>query len=149
MMSPNYLFLFFSVASAQSLLDISSLRPDLSLFFSYVNASPSLKLQFAAADNFTLLAPTNEAVLSFLDTSPSPSLIDATASYHLLQGAHSSASVNASGTVFVSNLNDTAFVNITQGQSVKAFNNGTFFVESWLKAKTNVVSAVSSPPPYH
>ena len=138
-----FFFLFLSISSAQSLLDIAAVHPELGLFFSYVTASSSLQKQFQAADNFTLLAPTNSAVTTWLATLPSPSLIDATAQYHLLQGTHAAASLNANGTLLLSDLNDPTFVNITQGQSVKAYGNGSLFVESWLKAKSNLISTVT------
>ncbi|PVH78768.1 Fasciclin-domain-containing protein, partial [Cadophora sp. DSE1049] len=73
-------------------------------------------------DNYTLLAPTNEAFDTWLSTAnPQPTLedIEATLYYHLLHGTYPVASFSSSTQFISSFLTNASYSNVTAGQTVQ------------------------------
>jgi len=110
-----------------------------------VNSLPQLVQQFNSADNFTFLAPTNNAISSWLAANRSQDYIQAALQYHLLNGTYSSGSIPSKPIFIPSALTNTSYSNVTGGQRVKAVNNGSLVFGSALNTTSNVISKVRKP----
>jgi uncharacterized surface protein with fasciclin (FAS1) repeats len=108
-----------------------------------IKSFPRLFQAFGNADNFTLIAPTNGALSTWLSTNRSRDLLEATLTYHLLQGTYASDSLKDRPKFIPTALTNTSFANVTGGQRVKAFNNGHVFLESGFQNYSNVITPVS------
>lgn len=135
--------LFPAVVVSQRIPDILSSNPQLSSLASYVASFPRLAQQFKTADNFTFLAPTNEAFATWLRGNHSSDYIEATLTYHLLNGSHPSASLSSTPLFIPTALTNTTYCNVTGGQRVKALNDGRVVFGSALDTNSTVLAAVS------
>jgi len=138
--------LIAGAASAQfALRDVLGRYPELSKFTELLDNSTTLSTRFfSQLTNFTLLAPNNDAITTWLSTNISGADIDAALEYHLLFGRYSTVDITESPVPIQSWLSDTKYVNITGGQRVEAFSNATgIFFESGTKLDSKVVTGVS------
>lgn len=144
-MKSDYLLLSIlpSLASSQTIPQILSLHSQLSSLSSYVNSFPSFAQQLKTADNFTFLAPTNDAFSTWLAGNRSRDYIEATLTYHLLNGTYPSVELTATPLFIPSALTNKSYCNVTGGQRVKAFNDGNAVFGSALETNSTVVTAVS------
>jgi hypothetical protein len=146
-MKSDYLFPFWSLLSlsaSQNIPQILSSHSQLSSLSSYVASFPRLAQEFKAADNFTFLAPTNDAISTWLAGNHSRDYIEATLTYHLLNGSYPSAYLSAVPLFIPSALTNTSYCNVTGGQRVKAFNDGNAVFGSALDTNSTVLTAVSA-----
>lgn len=126
----------------EPILNILSTHPQLSGLSTLVNSLPLLVQQFNSADNFTFLAPTNNAISSWLATNRSSDYIQATLQYHLLNGTFPSASITSMPKFIPTALTNHSYCNVTGGQRVKASNNGHLLFGSALQTTSNALSTV-------
>lgn len=140
-------FLILALASGQGLprdtiLNALSSSPQLSDLSHLVNSLPFVVQQFNSADNFTFLAPTNDAVSSWLATNRSSDDIQATLQYHLLNGTFPSVSIPSTPIFIPTALTNQSYCNVTGGQRVKAWNNGHLLFGSALQTTSNAITTV-------
>ncbi|KAK5942927.1 hypothetical protein PMZ80_003932 [Knufia obscura] len=131
-----------STAVGQSLTEVLSSSPQLSNLTTLLQPYAD---QFSNLTNITLLAPDNNAISTFLNTTTGaavasqPNLVQAILNYHVLQGNYS----NITNTSFIpTSLQSGAYANVTGGQRVEAVpsdGNVTFF--SGLLQNSSVVNA--------
>ncbi|KAH6718692.1 FAS1 domain-containing protein [Leptodontidium sp. MPI-SDFR-AT-0119] len=114
---------FFAVqCSAKFLLETIPTFPELTQLQSYVEQLPQLSAELSKVDNYTLLAPTNEAFDSWLgEANPQPTLddIEATLYYHLLHGIYPVASFTSLPKFTASFLTNSSYTNVTAGQTAQ------------------------------
>jgi uncharacterized surface protein with fasciclin (FAS1) repeats len=127
-----------------TILAVLSAHSELSSLSSLVNSLPPLVQQFNVADNFTFLAPTNDAVLSWLTMNRTQEYIQASLQYHLLNGIYPSASIPSTQIFIPSALTNVSYCNVTGGQRVKAYNDGQLVFGSALNTISNAVTVVGS-----
>ncbi len=125
-----------------TILNILSAHPQLSSLSALVNSLPLLVHQFNSADNFTFLAPTNDAISSWLATNRSTDYIQAALQYHLLNGTFTSASIPSTPVFLPTALTNNSYCNVTGGQKVKASNDGHLSFGSALQTTSNALSTV-------
>lgn len=131
-----------STVLGQSLTEVLSSSPQLT---NLTNLLQPYADSFAGLQNITLLAPDNDAIGAFLNSSTGaavatqPDLVQAILNYHVLQGNYS----NITNTSFIpTNLQPPTYANVTGGQRVQALASGgnvTFF--SGLLQNSSVVNA--------
>jgi hypothetical protein len=146
----SYIFFFLLQASGDSLPQglLSSLAQysQLSDLVTQIHSFANLLQEFTNADNFTLVAPTNDALSAWLSTNRSKDLLEATLTYHFLQGIYASASLIDGPKIIPTALTNASFSNVTGGQRVKAFtnaSNGHVVLESGLEKISHVIMPVS------
>lgn len=138
-----FLFSCTAFVSCQIIPEILSAYPQLSSLATQLESLPSLSQQFAGANNFTFLAPTNDAFSKWLATNRSQDYIQATLEYHLLNGIYPAASLSSTPQFISTSLTNASYANVTGGQRVEVFNNGDVIFESALNTTSNVVISVS------
>lgn len=152
----EYSVLFIGLAAAQrgswegGLLNVLSKFPQLSRLSTEVAKSSNLSVQFNAADNFTLLAPTDTAISTWLSsfaTNVSPSYIEAVLSYHLLHGRYATASITNSHLNIRSWLTDEQYANVTGGQRVEVSNADRIEIKSGAKSASRIITGVCTAFP--
>ncbi|PPJ51710.1 hypothetical protein CBER1_08910 [Cercospora berteroae] len=133
-------FSLLSLASAQSLVEVLSSRPQLSSLLAALQEFPDLVDAVSQTSNITVLAPANFALAAFLETdegarfSADPEYARAFLSYHVLQGTYNSTYFNGvqpstrGAEFFPTLLQPGPYCNVTGGQTVEA-TAGTFRVE--------------------
>jgi hypothetical protein len=142
--------IFNTLASAQSVVPAITLPtllssyPQLSQLHAAVTNSSTLSALFNQADNFTLLAPTDSAILTWLSSStPDVSQpLEAVLSYHMLSGRHATASIANASLAIPSALTNELYANVTSGQRVVTSNNGVVEFESGAKATSKIITGV-------
>ena len=107
-----------------SIIPTLAAYPDLSQLFSFINGSTNLYNLLNGAENFTFLAPTNDAITQWITTqennsTPSADVIEATLSYHLLNGSWPTVNFKTRPQFVVSDLTDVSYSNVTGGQRVE------------------------------
>lgn len=137
---PIFWLLLSTSALAQRIPEILSTRPELSSLSNYISSFPSLEEQFSTADNFTFLAPTNDAFTKWLATNRTADYMEATFMYHLLRGVHTTVSINETPQFISSFLTNASFSNVTNGQRVGAYRNEHVLFESALKTTSTVLT---------
>ncbi|KAH7403811.1 FAS1 domain-containing protein [Cadophora sp. MPI-SDFR-AT-0126] len=108
--------------SAKILLETIPTFPELSQLQSYIEKLPRLSAELDRVDNYTLLAPTNDAFDTWLSAaSPQPTLedIEATLYYHLLHGIYPITSFSSLTQFVPSFLTNSSYSNVTAGQTVQ------------------------------
>lgn len=102
---------------------------DLSTLFSYVNSSTKLYNLLNSTENFTFLAPTNDAIAQWISTqgnsTPSADVIEATLSYHILNGSWPSVDFKDEPQFVATSLSNASYSNVTifpGGQRVELVN---------------------------
>ncbi|KUJ08476.1 FAS1 domain-containing protein [Mollisia scopiformis] len=137
---------FVEHAFGQALLSILQSTPGtLSTLNSLINSSTTAKNLLSTANNFTFLAPSNDAFKKWLadqgPTSPSQDLIDATLSYHLVNGGFPTVLFSSKPQFVSTKLSSAAFTNVTNGQVVELFQNGK---ESEFLSGSKTLSTITS-----
>jgi uncharacterized surface protein with fasciclin (FAS1) repeats len=107
-------------------------------------------------ENITILAPSNEALESFLNNTEvaamvaaDPSIVPAILSYHVLNGTYYASNVTDTAAFIPTLLTNATYSNVTGGQVVSAIADGdTVSFYSALKQQSNVTEAVSKPQLY-
>jgi hypothetical protein len=123
--------------------DILSSYSQLSRLSTLVESLPLLVQQFNSADNFTFLAPTNDAISSWLTTNRSMDYIQAALQYHLLNGTYPSASISSTPIFIPTALTNPSYCNVTGGQRVKASNNGHLAFSSALNTTSSTQGLIT------
>jgi hypothetical protein len=118
------LWSFGEFVSCQRISEILSSQPQLSSLATQLSSFPGLAQQFDTADNFTFLAPSNNAISAWLTSIRSPDDIRATLEYHLLNGTFATASLTNTPQFIPTSLTNISYSNITGGQRVEALNDG-------------------------
>lgn len=136
--------LLFLTSNAQYLPGLYETQvPQLSTFFTLLNRTSDLYNRIAQG-GVTVLAPTNDAFNALWPNGPNNSSkeqIDALLSYHVLQGVHSSVSLDNSPSFLPTLLQDEAYTNITGGQVVESVpGTGRAFFTSAVWAKSRIVT---------
>jgi uncharacterized surface protein with fasciclin (FAS1) repeats len=103
--------------------------PDLSTLFSFVNSSTKLYTLLNTTKNFTFLAPTNDAISQWIlsqgNSTPSADVIEATLSYHILNGSWPTVDFKNEPQFVATSLNNASYSNVTifpGGQRVELIN---------------------------
>lgn len=114
---------------------------------------PDLVRALASARNVTLLAPSNNAIETLLNSSTGkmlasdPGLTQAVLMYHVLKGTYPASAVTNSSTFIPTMLSNETYSNVTGGQVVNAvLANGNVTFISGLNMNTTVLQAVSFDP---
>lgn len=139
--------------SAQGTMNLTAAlmsAPNLSNLTSYVSLLPSLLNQLSMAKNVTILAPSDAAFATFMNSSMgSATAVNDTAAiqallmYHVLNGTHPAASIMNTPAFIPTMLNSTSYTNVTGGQVVEAVTQGkSVEFYSGLLAKSTVTTAV-------
>jgi Fasciclin domain len=135
--------LFLHLVSAQfTLTEVFARYPQLSKLEALVTNSTTLSTQYFQASNYTLLAPADTAISSWLSNNVSQATVEAVLLYHLLEGRHPIASISNSSTVIKSALTNETYANVTGGQRVEVSNTGVVEFQSDAKAISKVLIAV-------
>lgn len=142
----TFLIIAASCIYAQTIPELISRESRLSELARLIDSIPSFWRDLAQADNFTFLAPTNEAILSWTKNKRSSVNIKATLQYHLLHGNYPTASLTEIPQFISSTLEDATYSNVTGGQRVEGYNNGHAVFRSALNTTSNVVTPVSVIP---
>lgn len=137
------LFIFVSCIYAQTIPELISRESILSELARLIDSIPSFSHELAQADNFTFLAPTNEAISLWMKDNRSSDDTKATLQYHLLHGNYPTASLTETPQFLPSGLEDATYSNVTGGQRVEAYDNGNAVFRSALNTTSHVVSPVS------
>jgi uncharacterized surface protein with fasciclin (FAS1) repeats len=103
-----------------------------------------------SARNITILAPSNDALATFLNDSQraiaiaqNPGILAALLTYHVLNGTYYASSFTNTSMFIPTLLTNQTYTNITGGQRVQALaNNGTVSIYTALKENSTVVAAV-------
>ena len=111
-----------SYGSAISLLQVLQTYPQLSSLNVLVNASANATALLANSNNFTFLAPSNDAISKF--NSQNPGTLNGTQilpniQYGLLKGGYPTLSITNTPQFIQSNLSDPTYANVTGGQTVE------------------------------
>ncbi|KAH8748595.1 FAS1 domain-containing protein [Hyaloscypha finlandica] len=138
-----------AVASAQSLTELlASQNSSLSALTGLLATNPSLVSALGSASNITILAPNNEALATFLNSSTggaaatNPGLVTALLTYHVLNGSYPASAFTNTSQFLPTLLTNTTYANVTGGQRVEARLNGSSVeIFSGLLAKSTVVTA--------
>ena len=114
-------------------------------------SSPELVAALSQAQNITILAPNNDALASFINStagaaaSTDPSAIVALLTYHVLNGSYPSSAFTDMAAFAPTFLSNASYTNVTGGQVVKAQLSGTdVSIVSGLLSESKVVTPVSS-----
>jgi hypothetical protein len=107
---------------AITLLQVLQTYPQLSSLNTLVNSSANATALLANSNNFTFLAPSNNAISSF--NSQNPGVLNGTQllpniQYGLLKGGYPSLSITSTPQFIQSNLSAPEYANVTGGQAVE------------------------------
>jgi uncharacterized surface protein with fasciclin (FAS1) repeats len=120
-----------------TIVEILSAHSQLSSLLGLINSISLLVQQLNSADNFIFLAPTNEALSTWLATNPSSDYVEATLQYHLLNGTYASQSIPSTPVFIATALTNPSYCNMTGGQRVKASNKGYLAFDSGLNTTSS------------
>lgn len=155
MLSSKLLFLLAaSLASAQQdLASILNATPSLSMLRDTILAYPNIVTALGAAENITVLAPSNEAFKTWMNSSSyqmakgNDEAIQALLTYHVLNGTYASSAITEKALFLPTILGDYEdFRNLSgkaQVVQVSAVDDSVVFT-SGLKMESKVTTAVSS-----
>jgi uncharacterized surface protein with fasciclin (FAS1) repeats len=137
-------------ASAQSLLAaLASQNASLSVLNSILATQPALVSALGSASNITILAPNNAALGKFLNSTAGmmaatmPDAVAALLSYHVLNGTYPASAFTTTPQFIPSLLTNASYTNVTGGQRVDAFVNGSSVdIVSGALSTSMVVTAV-------
>ena len=113
--------LFLRLLYAQfTLTEVLAQYPQLSQLMALITNSTTLSTRILdQATNFTLLAPTNTAISTWLSTNVSQASVEAVLLYHLLDGPYPIASISNSSVAIPTALTNQTYANVTGGQRVE------------------------------
>ena len=139
-----------SVASAQNLTEVLAGIPSLSNLTSYLQLLPSVAAALAAAQDVTLLAPSNDAFTKLLSSPAAASFnlndtafVDAFFSYHVVVGTHYASSFNTTPQFLpTALLPSTNYTLLQPGAAVEiGVTNSSVIVTSGVLSQSTVTSA--------
>jgi hypothetical protein len=105
-----------------TLLGVLQSYTELSDLYRFVNASSTATGLLASADNFTFFAPNNDAIQTLIAENSSAladGSFEATLQYSLLKGGFPTLSFSNGAQFVASNLMNSIFANVTDGQAVE------------------------------
>ena len=142
-----------SHGSAITLLEVLAQYPQLSSLNTLIKNSTNATALLTGSNNFTFLAPSNDAIATFNTQNPgvlNGSSLLANVQYGLLKGGYPSLSFTSTPQFAVSNLTNTTYANVTGGQAVELVrsSDGTPQILSGNKTISTSTSTVS-PNPIH
>lgn len=117
-----WLVTLFVHSACITLLGVLQSQPELSTLYSYVNASSNGSSLLGNANNFTFIAPSNNAIANLLARDPtalSKDVVDATLQYSLLNGGYPSLSFTNTSQFVATSLSNASYANVTGGQRVE------------------------------
>lgn len=126
-----WLATFVSHGWATTLLQVLQSYPQLSSLNTLVNASANATALLANSNNFTFLAPSNDAIASFNSQNPTTplnsTLLLPEIQYGLLKGQYPMLSITSTPQFVQSSLSTSTYTNVTGGQAVELVlgSNGT------------------------
>jgi uncharacterized surface protein with fasciclin (FAS1) repeats len=128
---------------------LASQNDTLSALNGLLQAQPDLVDTLTNLENITILAPSNEALESFLNNTEvaamvaaDPSIVPAILSYHVLNGTYYASNVTDTAAFIPTLLTNATYSNVTGGQVVSAIAEGdTVSFYSALKQQSNVTEA--------
>lgn len=141
-----------SAIMAQNLTQLLANTTQLSSLTALLSSYPGVANSLANITNVTLLAPSNDALAKFTNSTAFQALasspngnktIEDLLSYHVLQGEYYASNITDTPAFIHTLLNDTTYTNVTGGQVVEAIkqDNNTYFY-SGLLANSTVTQAV-------
>lgn len=117
------LLIFVScVLAGEAVLEVLSTYTELSSLNSILSQSTTLSKLLSEASNFTFLAPTNDALESWVGgstTALSGAEIEAVLTYHLLEGSYTVLDFTDEPQFVETQLTNTSYANVTGGQRVE------------------------------
>merc|ERR1712036_193451 len=136
-------------AAAQSLTDVLAANNDtLSSLTSLISADPALLEALGGASNITILAPSNDALATFLNSTAGaaaatdPAAVAALLTYHVLNGTYPASAFTNTSQFIPTLLSNSSYSNVTGGQVVEARLRGeTVSVFTGLLSASNVTVA--------
>merc|ERR1712036_115857 len=128
-------------AAAQSLTDVLAANNDtLSSLTSLISADPALLEALGGASNITILAPSNDALATFLNSTAGAAA--ALLTYHVLNGTYPASAFTNTSQFIPTLLSNSSYSNVTGGQVVEARLRGeTVSVFTGLLSASNVTVA--------
>ncbi|KAL8940818.1 MAG: hypothetical protein Q9216_002607 [Gyalolechia sp. 2 TL-2023] len=118
-------------SSTMSLADLLGSTESLSSLADAVNGVPGLAETLGAATDITILAPSNEAFATFMETPSGQAVstddstaIQALLQYHIINGTYPASAVMETPAFLSTMLNNSAYANVTGGQVVEAVRQG-------------------------
>jgi len=145
------LLLLVSQVMAGNLISVLQTFDELSTLNFHINASQNLFNTLSAANNITLIAPSDTAFDAFFGSlapaDPSEDEIETLLTYHLLFGGWPSATFMKQTTFVPTFLNDSALANVTGGQVVGLLADATTGKPTFIsgnKTITPIAQQVSS-----
>ncbi|KAH9822843.1 TGF beta induced protein ig-h3 precursor [Teratosphaeria destructans] len=138
------------IATAQSTTDLASLiaANNLTALGGLLGSFSDITAALAAQQNVTFFAPSNEAIAALNSTgalatlASQPDFVQALLDYHFVPGLYYAGNITTTPQFPHTNLNDTAFTNVTGGQAVECTLDGTTVeIVSGLKSVSNVTVA--------
>ncbi|KAL2063947.1 hypothetical protein VTL71DRAFT_4441 [Oculimacula yallundae] len=136
-------------ASAQSLTDVlAANNASLSTLTSLLTSMPELVEALSQAQNITILAPSNDALASFLNSTAGasaatdPGAVAALLTYHVLNGSYPASAFTNTSQFLPTLLSNATYSNVTGGQVVEARLRGeTASIFTGLLSDSNVTTA--------
>lgn len=114
-------------ATSINLINVLQNTAGLSTLYSYVNASSNITRLLSSANDFTFLAPSNDAIATFIKHNPNTltgDLLLANLQYSLLQGVFPSLSFTNTSQFVPTHLTNATYTNVTGGQTVELLSGG-------------------------
>lgn len=137
---------------AIALLQVLQQYPQLSSLNTLVNSSANATALLANSNNFTFLAPSNDAISKF--NSQNPGVLNGTqlfpnVQYGLLKGVYPTLSITTTPQFVQSNLSDSTYANVTGGQAVELVlgSGGTPEILTGNQSISTSIGSVSSKTP--
>jgi uncharacterized surface protein with fasciclin (FAS1) repeats len=151
------LWLAALAAPASALLNLTATlanQTDLSNLTSFISYLQPVLSVLSSATNITILAPSNQAFTSYLNSSASTALannntalVDALLDYHVIRGTYNASTITKQASFLHTDLTTSRYANVSNGQVVEGIvigSNVTFF--SGLLANSTVTTAVCRFP---
>jgi len=128
---------------ADALLDTIKGIPELSTLHGLVTRNSNLTSLYSDKKDYTLLAPSNNALTAWLDASIPSSLVEATLRYHLLKQSITTDQFSEQSIFTSTYLENRNYTNITSGQVVELVaRNGKELVLSANHTESVIISRV-------
>lgn len=140
--------LFAQLANAESLISTIANNPDLAILTELIVNNTELVDLYSNVKEFTLLAPTNDALRTWLNKKPRPEVVEATLRYHLLKNRLTTLGDFEETPKFVSTHadNETYYSTVTNGQVVGIVTrNGQQIVTSGNYTESVITTSVCDP----
>lgn len=118
-----------------------------------LSTQPNLVSALGSASNITVLAPSNQAIAKFLNSTAgaaagsNPGAVTALLTYHVLNGTYLASAFTNTSQFIPTLLTNTSYANVTGGQRVEAVSNGSSVVfTSGLLSTSTVTTPVRVMP---